>query len=165
MEQVYSVYLMYMVFAVKIAVIAVVYSTILVAPGNILSRWKSWLDWRLNRKNSDGQDHAEEKAQQRRHFTCDVSGKCCSGGVEPIRQCGVVHFPGFVDLLFLLIREHDLRVVHLHIADVLLLDHLHKGAVVYLLHLVSLQQRCNDHIKNQYDQQNDAVVVDQGLFW
>ena len=55
MEQVYSVYLMYMVFAVKIAVIAVVYSTILVAPGNILSRWKSWLDWRLNRKNSDGE--------------------------------------------------------------------------------------------------------------
>ncbi len=99
------------------------------------------------RKDQNGQQKGQEKAQQRRGGLLRHPGELRPGGIEPLRQRGIVHFASLVDLRPVLIGEEDLGILHLHGPDVLFLDHLHEGAVVHLLHLGPQQQRRHHQIE------------------
>ena len=116
------------------------------------------------REDQDGQNKTQEKAEQRRHSFFNVPGKRRAGGVKAIRQGRIVHFTGLVDLFAVLVRKDDLGIIDLHGADVLVLDHFHKGAVVHFLHTGARKQRRHDHVEDQNGQQRNAVVINQRLF-
>ena len=87
-----------------------------------------------------------------------------TGIVQALGQAGVVHQTGSVDLLVVLIRKNDLVGLDIYLADVLLLGHAHKGAVVYLLHLTLGQPRHDHKVDDQQHQQHDGIVDGQRLF-
>ena len=89
-------------------------------------------------------------------------GEFCPGIVQALRQVGVVHQAGFVDIFPGLVGKQDLAFPDLHLADLLLFGHLNKGAVVHFLNLLLRNQRKNKEIEQH--QQRNAVIADQRLF-
>ena len=91
-------------------------------------------------------------------------GEFCPGIVQALRQVGVVHQAGFVDIFPGLVGKQNLVFLDLHLADLLLFGHLNKGAVVYFLNLLLRNQRKSKEIGQHQHQQRNAVIVDQRLF-
>ena len=115
-------------------------------------------------EQQDGQHEPQQKAEHRRTLLHDLAGELCTCVVQALGQAGIVHQAGLVDLLVVLIRKNDLVGLDIHLADVFLLGHAHKGAVVYLLHL-TLGQPWHDHkVDDQQHQQHDGIVDSQRLF-
>ena len=91
-------------------------------------------------------------------------GEFCPGTVQALRQVGVIHQAGFVDIFPGLVGKQDLAFPDLHLADLLLFGHLNKGAVVHFLNLLLRNQRKSKEIGQHQHQQRNAVIVDQRLF-
>ena len=115
-------------------------------------------------EQQDGENKPQQKAEHRRTLLHDLAGELRTGIVQALGQTGVVHQAGLVDLLAVLIRKNDLVGLDIHLADVLLLGHAHKGAVVYLLHLTLGQPRHDHKVDDQQHQQHDGIVDGQRLF-
>ena len=115
-------------------------------------------------EQQDGQHEPQQKAEHRRTLLHDLAGKLRTRIVQALGQAGIVHQAGLVDLLVVLIRKNDLVGLDIHLADILLLGHAHKGAVVYLLHLTLGQPRHDHKVDDQQHQQHDGIVDSQRLF-
>ena len=115
-------------------------------------------------EQQDGQHEPQQKAEHRRTLLHDLAGELRVRIVQTLGQAGIVHQAGLVDLLVVLIRKNDLVGLDIHLADVLLLGHAHKGAVVYLLHLTLGQPRHDHKVDDQQHQQHDGIVDGQRLF-
>ena len=100
-------------------------------------------------EQDDGQHEPDQKAEDRRPLFHDLAGKLGPGGVKPLGQAGVIHQAGLVDLGVVLIGEDDLVGLDVHFADVLLLGHAHKGAVVHLFDLPFVHPRHKHDIEEQ----------------
>ena len=116
-------------------------------------------------KEQDGHQPAQQEGQDGGHLLLDLAGELRPRRLEPVDQVRVGHEAGLVDLLLVLVSEQDLIVLHLHLADLLLLGHSHEGAVVHLLHLPLAQPGHGQEVEQQQRQQDDAIVVDQRLLW
>ena len=110
------------------------------------------------------QNGRQHEAQHGRHRLLDLLCERRAGIIQALRQRRIVHRAGRVDLLLVLVGKEDLVVLDLDFSDVLFLDHAHERPVVHLSHLIFHQQWGHDQIKQQHDQQDDAVVVDQRFF-
>ena len=115
-------------------------------------------------EQQDGQHEPQQKAEHRRTLLHDLAGELRTGIVQALGQAGIVHQSGLVDLLVVLICKNDLVGLDIHLADVFLLGHTHKGAVVYLLHLTLGQPRHDHKVDDQQHQQHDGIVDSQRLF-
>ena len=104
-----------------------------------------------------------QKVQHRRGLLHDLAGEGGSGIVQPLGQAGVVHQAGLVDLRLVLIGKDDLVGFNVHTADVLLLGHGHKGAVVHLFDLALLHPWQQHKVEEQQHQQHEGVVDRQRL--
>ena len=100
-------------------------------------------------EQDDGQHEPDQKAEDRRPLFHDLAGKLGPGGVKPLGQARVIHQAGLVDLGVVLIGEDDLVGLDVHFADVLLLGHAHKGAVVHLFDLPFVHPRHKHDIEEQ----------------
>ena len=100
-------------------------------------------------EQDDGQHEPDQKAEDRRPLFHDLAGKLGPGGVKPLGQAGIIHQAGLVDLGVVLIGEDDLVGLDVHFADVLLLGHAHKGAVVHLFDLPFVHPRHKHDIEEQ----------------
>ena len=109
-------------------------------------------------------ERAEDEAQDGRCGLLHLLGECRPGVIQPLCERGVVHRAGRIDLLLILVGKDDLIILDLDLTDVLLLDHAHERAVIDLFHLIFHQQRRDEHVEQQHDQDDDAVVVDQRFF-
>ena len=114
-------------------------------------------------KDEDGQDKGEQEAPDGGDGLLDHPGKIRPGVVEPLGEGGVLHGGRLIDHGPVLVRKQDPGVLHLYRADVLLVDHVHEGAVVHLRHLLPGEERGDQGVEQQNDQQNDAVVVEEGF--
>ena len=115
-------------------------------------------------EQQDGQGKPDQKAQHRGALLHDLAGEGGTSVIQALGQAGVIHETGLVDLLFFFIGEHDLVGLDVHLADVLLLGHAHKGAVVHLLDLTFGEPGHKNKVEHQQHQQHDGVVNGQGLF-
>ena len=110
------------------------------------------------------QQSRQQIAEKGRGGLRDILREFCAGFVQPLRERGVVHHAGLIDLRFVLVGEDDLAALDLYLADVLFLDHAHERAIIGLLDLRLHQQRRDDPVEQQDHDQNNAVVVEQRLF-
>ena len=116
-------------------------------------------------KNHDRQNPCQEKAHQRGGLLHDLAGELGAGGVQTLGEAGVVHHTGFVDGLAVLIGKQDLVAFDLHLADLALFGHGHKGAVIHLLDLPFGDERQDEGVKDHQHQQHDGIVVNQRFLW
>ena len=114
-------------------------------------------------EQQDGQGKPDQKAQHRRALLHDLAGELGPGVIQALGQAGVVHQAGLVDLLFFFIGEHDLVGLDVHLADVLLLGHAHKGAIVHLLDLTFGEPGHKNKVEHQQHQQHDGVINSNGF--
>ena len=84
--------------------------------------------------------------------------------MKTLGEIGVLHGGGFIDGVPLLGGKEDLGILHLHGADLPFIRHPHKGSVVNLRHLSPGKEGRDKHIEQEYDQQYDAVIINQWLF-
>ena len=116
----------------------------------------------------DDENDRKHPAQQNAHhgggLLDDLAGEFCPGIVQALRQVGAVHQAGFVDIFPGLVGKQDLVFLDLHLADLLLFGHRHKGAVVHFLNLLLRNHRKSKEIDQHQHQQRNAVIVDQRLF-
>ena len=112
-----------------------------------------------------GQNPGQQNGQQRRGFLNDLAGEYRPGVLQPVHQTGVVHKAGFVNGGAFLVREQDLIVLHLNPADVSLLRHGHKGAVVGFPNLPLQNPGHHQQIKEHHTQKHHKIVVGQGFLW
>ena len=115
-------------------------------------------------EQQDGQGKPDQKAQHRRALLHDLAGELGSGIVKTLGQARVIHETGLVHLLFFFIGEHDLVGLDVHLADVLLLGHAHKGAIVHLFDLTFGEPGHKNKVEHQQHQQHDAIINGQRLF-
>ncbi len=111
-------------------------------------------------KNQQRKNDGQEEGQQRRGGLLHLLGEGGPGVIEALGQGGVVHGSGGVDGAIGFPGENDLVALHLHLADVLVLNHLHEGAVVRLRDLIAGNQGRNQKVKEQDHQQGNAVIIE-----
>ena len=85
--------------------------------------------------------------------------------MQTLGEAGVVHHAGFVDGLAVLIGKQDLVAFDLHLADLALFGHGHKGAVVHFLDLLPGDKRHDKGIEHHKNQQDNAVIVNKRFLW
>ena len=73
--------------------------------------------------------------------------KGCTCIVQPLGQGRVIHRARLINSGVVLIGKYDAVILDLHTADVLIIDHGHKGSVVYIRDLPSEQQRRDQQIE------------------
>ena len=73
--------------------------------------------------------------------------------MKPLRKGWVVHGPGLIYAGVILVCKHNLGFGDFHLADIFVLDHVHKSTIIHLLHLSLCQQRCDKKIKQKQNQQ------------
>ena len=110
------------------------------------------------------QNKGQQKAEQGRGLLLYITREFCAAFVQTLGERRVVHLAGLVYLCLVLVGEYYLGVVYFDSADIFLLYHLHKGAVVDLLYLCVHQQGRNDRIEDQYYKQYYSVIVYQRFF-
>ena len=117
-------------------------------------------------KDHDGQNPVEQRAQQRVGLLDDLAGKLGARVLEGLHQVGIGYHAGLVDGGLIRVGEEDLvlRLLHLDLADLLVLRHLQKGVVVHLLDLPLGDPGHGQEIEEQQDEQHDDIVVDQRFF-
>ena len=116
-------------------------------------------------ENNHWQNPGQQNGKQRRSFLNDLAGEYRSGVLQTVNQTGVVHQAGFVNGGAFLIREQDLVVLHLNPADVLLLRHGHKGAVVGFPDLPLQDPGHQQQIEEHNAQKYHKIVVDEWFLW
>ena len=116
-------------------------------------------------KKHDRQDPCQEKAHQRGGLLHNLGGELGAGGIQTLGEVRVVHHAGLVDILAVFICEKDLVAFDLHLADLALFGHGHKGAVVHFLDLLPGQKRQDKGIEHHKNQQDDAVIVNKRFLW
>ena len=115
-------------------------------------------------EDGNGNHPGKDKAGDRRRFLNDLSGKVCTGVVEPFRQARIVHQTCFIDHRIFLQCKDDLIVLDLDPVDLLLLGILHKRAVVYLLHPGAVNAGHDQQVEYKDQQQCDPVIKKQWFF-
>ena len=116
-------------------------------------------------KDDDWQDPGEEEGHQRGGFLHDLGGELGAGGIQTLGEVRVVHHAGLVDILAVFICEKDLVAFDLHLADLALFGHGHKGAVVHFLDLLPGDKRHDKGIEHHKNQQDNAVIVNKRFLW
>ncbi len=109
--------------------------------------------------------HGQQDHEQGGLLLDDLAGKDSAVVIEPLSQVGVVHQAGLIDLLFFPVGEDNLVVLDVHLADVVVVGHGHKGAVIHLLHPALNQHGHGQEIEQQQQDEHDDVVEGQRLLW
>ena len=115
-------------------------------------------------KDDQRQDESQQETPDGGDGFFDNPGKLRTGVVEPLGKIRVLHGCCFVDGESFFVRKQNLRILHLHGADLLLLCHFHEGSVIHLCHLPPGKQRCYQQIEQENNQQYDTVIINQWLF-
>ena len=115
-------------------------------------------------EDDERQDRRKEEAHDRRGRLLHLFGERRAAVVQALGQRGIVHCTGRVDRRFVLVGKDDLVAVHLHLADVLFLDHAHERAVVHLRDLLLHEKRRHDEIEQKDHQQDDPVIIEKRFF-
>ena len=114
-------------------------------------------------KNHNGQHPAEQKAQNGRHLLLNFAGELRPVVIQALGQFRVAHQAGLVHLLVVLVGKEDLVVLQLHLADVVVVGHLHEGVVIHFFDLPLTDRGHDQHIKQQKKQNHDTVIGDEGF--
>ena len=115
-------------------------------------------------EQQDGQHEPDQKTQHRGALLHDLAGELGACFVEALGQPGVVHDAGSEYLTVVFVGEYDLVGLDIHLADVVLFGHAHKGAIVHFLHLPLGEPGHKHKVEDQQHDQHDGVVDRQRLF-
>ena len=112
-------------------------------------------------KDDNGQHPGQQEGQQGVGLLDDLAGKDRAGIGQRLGQIGIGHHAGLIDDGVVLVGEDDLilLLLHLHLAQLLILGHLEEGAVVHLLDLPLEQQGHGQEIEQQQHQQYNYIIV------
>ena len=116
-------------------------------------------------EDHQGQNPVQQDGQQGGRLFNDFAGEYRPGLVEPLGPSRIVHQAGFEDFGALLVGEDDLVGLDVHLADVSLLGHGHKGAVVHLLDLPLQDPGHHQPVEQHHHQQDNEIIGDDGFFW
>ena len=103
-------------------------------------------------EEDDGQHEPEQEAEDGRGLLHDLAGKRSPGVIQALGEAGVVHQAGPVDLGLVFVGKDDLVALNVHTADVLILCHAHKGAVIHLFDLALAHPRYQNEVEEQKHQ-------------
>ena len=114
-------------------------------------------------EDHDGQHPAQEEADDGIRLPDDLAGEPGAGILKHLLQVRVRDHAGGVDGGAVLIGKDDLilRLLDLHLAQLVVLRHVHEGAVVHLPDLLAGHPGHGQEIEQQQDQHGHAVVKDQ----
>ena len=110
------------------------------------------------------EEPAYEEGEKGRGLCDYLGGKLCARLVQTLGQRRVVHKSGLIYLFIVLVGKKDLVILYLYLADILLVDHIHKGAVIGLDDRGFGELRYDKGIEHYKHQQHDAVIVYQWFF-
>ena len=114
----------------------------------------------------DQRQHPTQNVHQQRALLDLLAGGGDASVQQTLHQSVVGDDGGLVDGLFILAGKQDAvaLLLDLHLADLALLRHGHKGVVVHVLDLVLRQPRHGQQVEQHYHQKHDQVVVQQRFF-
>ena len=98
-------------------------------------------------EDDERQDPGEEEAHDGRGLLLDILVELRAGGMQAVDKLRVIHEAGLVLLVILLAREENLVVLDFHLADLLVLRHIHERAVIDLLDLRLVEIRTRHFIE------------------
>ena len=106
-----------------------------------------------------GKDPAQQETQNGRCLLHNFAAEHRSGFMEAVYPAGVLQNAGLVNLGSFLVRKDDLVFLDVHLTDVFLLGHGHKGTIVHFFDLPLHNGGHGKEVEQHQHHQDDTVVV------